>query len=167
MRASPFQPMECPIARSLAQVGDAWRLLILRDALLGFRRFDEFEDSLGIAPNILTGRLNALVDDGLLEKKAYQERPVRFEYVPTLKAREFAVVIAALASWGTRWLSPQGESVVLVDRNSNELVEAAMIGRNSHRVCTTENLKFLPGPNAGPEILKRAERLKSRRENAR
>ncbi|MEO7999995.1 MAG: helix-turn-helix domain-containing protein [Gemmatimonadaceae bacterium] len=167
MRSSPFQPMECPIARSLAQVGDAWRVLILRDALLGFRRFDEFEHSLGIAPNILTQRLNALVADGLLEKHAYQDRPVRFEYVPTLKAREFAIVIAALASWGTRWLSPQGESVVLVDRTSNELVEPAMVGRSTQRVCTTDNLKFLPGPNAGPEILMRAERLKSRKEKAR
>lgn len=159
--------MECPIARSMAQVGDAWRVLILRDALLGFRRFDEFELSLGIAPNILTQRLNQLVADGLLEKQAYQQRPVRFEYVPTLKAREFSVVIAALATWGTRWLSPQGESVVLVDRKSNEQVEAAMIGSISHHVCTIDNLKFLPGPNAGPEILMRAARLKSRREKAR
>lgn len=159
--------MECPIARSMAQVGDAWRVLILRDALLGFRRFDEFELSLGIAPNILTQRLNQLVADGLLEKHAYQQRPVRFEYVPTLKAREFAVVIAALATWGTRWLSAQGESVILVDRKSNEQVEAAMIGSTSHHVCTIDNLKFLPGPNAGPEILMRAARLKSRREKAR
>lgn len=164
MRSSPFQPMECPIARSLAQTGDAWRVLILRDALLGFRRFDEFELSLGIAPNILAQRLHALVKDGLLEKNAYQERPVRYEYVPTEKAREFAVVIAALASWGTRWLSPQGESVVLVDRTTNEPVQTAMVGRSTKRVCTTDNLKFLPGPNAGPEILMRAERLKSRKE---
>lgn len=159
--------MECPIARSMAQVGDAWRVLIVRDALLGFRRFDEFELSLGIAPNILTQRLNGLVADGLLEKQAYQQRPLRFEYVPTLKAREFAVVIAAIASWGTRWLSPQGESVVLVDRNSDEQVETALIGRNSHRICTIDNLKFRPGPNAGPEILMRAARLKSRKEKAR
>lgn len=159
--------MECPIARSLAQVGDAWRVLIVRDALLGFRRFDEFELSLGIAPNILTQRLNALVADGLLDKVAYQERPVRFEYVPTLKAREFATVIAALASWGTRWLSPEGEAVVLIDRKSGEHLEAAMVGRNTGTVCSTDNLKFLPGPHAGTEILTRAERLKARTEKTR
>ena len=87
--------MECPVARSLAEVGDAWRVLILRDALLGFRRFDDFESNLGIAPNILTQRLNALVEDGLLVKRVYQQHPVRHEYVPTAKAREFALVIAS------------------------------------------------------------------------
>lgn len=159
--------MECPIARSLAQVGDGWRVLILRDALLGFRRFDEFEDSLGIAPNILTQRLNALVADGLLEKVAYQQRPVRYEYVPTAKAREFATVMAALASWGSRWLAPEGETIVLVDRASGEQLEPAMIGRRTKQICKTDNMKFLPGPGAGVEILSRAERLRARKEKAR
>ncbi|MEO7361544.1 MAG: helix-turn-helix domain-containing protein [Gemmatimonadaceae bacterium] len=167
MRTSPFLPMECPIARSLAQVGDGWRVLVLRDALLGFRRFDEFELSLGIAPNILTQRLNALVADGLLEKKVYQHRPVRSEYIPTPKAREFATVIAALASWGTRWLSPEGEAVMIVDRTSGEPVEAAMIGRSTKHICRTDNLKFQPGPHAGTEILTRAERLQARTEKKR
>src|ERR1700712_1158553 len=117
MRPSPFQPMECPVARSVAQMGDAWRVLIIRDALLGFRRFDEFETSLGIAPNILAKRLSGLVSDGLLSKRAYQQRPVRYEYEPTPKAHDFALVIAALASWGTRWLSPKGATVSFVDRS--------------------------------------------------
>lgn len=164
MRASPFPQMECPVAKSLAQVGDAWRVLILRDALLGFRRFDEFELNLRIAPNILAQRLNALVTDGLLEKLAYQERPVRFEYVPTAKAREFAVVLAALASWGSRWLAPQGAAVTLVDRNSGEVLETTMRGRDTHRTCSIDNMKFVPGPNAGPETFARVARLQSRKE---
>lgn len=164
MRASPFPHMECPVARSVAEVGDAWRVLIVRDALLGFRRFDEFARNLGIAPNILTQRLNALVVAGLLEKQVYQHRPTRYEYVPTLKAREFALVLAALATWGTRWLSPQGAAVTMVDRNTGELVEATMRGRASHRACATDDLKFVPGPNAGPETLARVQRLKARRD---
>ena len=165
MRESPFPAMECPIARAVAQLGDAWRILILRDALLGFRRFDEFETSLGIAPNILTKRLNALVHDGLLVKRAYQQRPVRYEYVPTAKAKEFALVIAALASWGSRWLSPKGVTVSLIDANSGEALEAAVVGVDSHKLCTLHDMKFIPGPKAGPEILKRAARLRARREH--
>lgn len=164
MRASPFPTMECPVARSLAEVGDAWRVLIVRDALLGFRRFDEFELNLRIAPNILTQRLNALIDDGLLEKQAYQQRPLRYEYVPTLKAREFAVVLAALATWGTRWLSPAGAAVALVDRDTGEPLEATLRGCESHRACSTDNMEFVLGPNAGPETLARVQRLKARKE---
>ena len=167
MRISPLPTMECPIARSLAQVGDAWRVLIVRDALLGFRRFDEFTLSLGIAPNILTQRLNALVADGLLTRTPYQQRPVRYEYVPTPKAREFATVIAALATWGARWLSPEGEAIVMIDRTSGEQVDAAMIGRSTKHVCSTDHLKFLPGPAAGTEILTRAQQLRTRTEKTR
>ena len=164
MRQSPFPAMECPIARSLAEVGDAWRVLIIRDALLGFRRFDEFEQSLGIAPNILTGRLNALVADGLLSKRKYQERPARYEYVPTAKAREFTLVIAALAAWGTRWLNEGDPKVSLVDRASGESLEPSMVGQASRRTCRVADIQFKPGPNAGPETLQRAARLKARQE---
>lgn len=156
--------MECPIARSMAEVGDAWRVLIIRDALLGFRRFDEFEQNLGIAPNILTSRLNALVTDGLLIRKQYQERPARYEYVPTPKAREFTVVIAALASWGTRWLNTGHPTVSLVDRTSGETLEPSMVGQESRRACRVTDIQFKPGPNAGPETLQRAARLKARQE---
>ena len=158
--------MECPIARSVSQMGDAWRVLIIRDALLGFRRFDEFETSLGIAPNILAKRLSGLVADGLLAKRAYQQRPVRYEYQPTQKARDFALVIAALATWGTRWLSPKGATVSLVDKKSGELLQSAVVGQTSGRVFSRDDIKFIPGPRAGPEILKRAARLRARKEQS-
>lgn len=151
--------MECPVARSLGQVGDAWRILILRDALLGFRRFDEFQASLGIAPNILTKRLSALVHDGLLVRRAYQHRPTRYEYAPTEKAREFSLVLAVLAEWGTRWLSPKGATMALVNRTSGEAVETALVGVESGEPCTANDLRMVAGPNAGPEILSRSTRL--------
>ncbi|MEP6766540.1 MAG: helix-turn-helix domain-containing protein [Gemmatimonadaceae bacterium] len=166
MRTSPFPSMECPIARSVAQMGDAWRVLILRDALLGFRRFDEFETGLGIAPNILAKRLSGLVADGLLTKRAYQQRPVRYEYEPTPKARDFQLVIAALATWGTKWLSPKGATVALVDKESGELLESAVVGQTSRRVFSRDDIRFIPGPKAGPEILKRASRLRARKEKS-
>ena len=165
MRPSPFPAMECPVARSLAEVGDAWRVLILRDAFVGFRRFDEFEGNLGIAPNILAKRLHALVNDGLLTKRLYQQRPARYEYVPTAKAREFALVLAALATWGTRWLSPGGATVTLIDRTSGEPLEPSIVGTTTRRVCLVDNIAFQPGPKAGPDTLQRAARLMARKEN--
>jgi DNA-binding HxlR family transcriptional regulator len=91
----------------MAVVGDSWRILILRDALNGLRRFDELQANLGIASNILTQRLNALVKDGLLERRRYQQRPTRYEYVPTAKARDLWPLFVVLIRWGTKWLQPQ------------------------------------------------------------
>lgn len=129
MSRSAFPDMSCPIARSMAQLGDAWRLLIVRDALKGKRRFDEFEASLGVAPNILSQRLGALVEDGLLERQAYQLHPPRYEYVPTKKARDLWPVFVALVHWGTDWLSPEGPLVELIDRPSGHAVDLLLIDR--------------------------------------
>ena len=92
----------CPIARALAVVGDAWSMLILRDALAGLSRFDQFRKSLKIAPTILTRRLALLTDEGLLEKQLYSERPPREEYVLTPAGRDFLPVLFMIGAWGRR-----------------------------------------------------------------
>ena len=92
----------CPIARSVAFVGDAWSLLILRDANLGLTRFDEFRKSLDIAPTILTRRLATLTEEGLLEKRRYSERPPREEYVLTAAGRDFLPVLFMIGDWGRK-----------------------------------------------------------------
>ena len=92
----------CPIARSLAFAGDAWSLLILRDASMGLSRFDEFRKSLGIAPTILTRRLETLTEEGLLEKQRYSDRPPRDEYVLTAAGRDFLPVLFMIGAWGRR-----------------------------------------------------------------
>src|SRR6266576_6572882 len=96
MQRKSFGRMTCPIARSLERVGEWWSILILRDALHGLTRFDEFHKSLGIAPNMLTRRLNALVESGLLERRRYNERPPRDEYVSTARGRDFRPILMAL-----------------------------------------------------------------------
>jgi DNA-binding HxlR family transcriptional regulator len=106
MQRKSFGRMVCPIARSLERVGEWWSILILRDALHGFGRFDEFQNSLGIAPTTLTRRLNGLVEAGLLERRRYSERPPRYEYLPTERARDFAPVLIALLAWGNRHFAP-------------------------------------------------------------
>ena len=90
----------CPIARSLALIGDAWSMLIIRDAHAGLTRFDQFRKSLGIAPTILTRRLLALTEDGLLEKRLYSEHPPREEYLLTAAGRDFLPVLFMLGEWG-------------------------------------------------------------------
>src|ERR1700709_1659948 len=96
MQRKSFGDLQCPIARSLDRVGEGWRILLLRDAFHGLNRFDEFQKSLDIAPNILTRRLAALVESGLLERRRYSERPPRDEYILTDLGRDFRPVMQAL-----------------------------------------------------------------------
>jgi DNA-binding HxlR family transcriptional regulator len=95
-----FSQGPCPVGRALTRVGDAWSMMILRDAGLGITRFDQFRASLGIAPNILTRRLAAMVEHGLLEKRRYCEQPPRDEYVLTAKGRDFLPILLAIGAWG-------------------------------------------------------------------
>ena len=92
----------CPIARSLSVLGDAWSMLILRDAHVGFTRFDQFRKSLGIAPTMLTKRLTVLVDEGLLEKRQYSAHPPREEYLLTQAGKDFLPALFVLGDWGQK-----------------------------------------------------------------
>jgi DNA-binding HxlR family transcriptional regulator len=101
--------MPCPVARTLDVVGEWWTLLIVRDALRGARRFEDFK-ALGIADNILSARLKRLIDAGVLERVRYQERPDRHEYLLTEKGRALGPVVQALRGWGKRWTSGDDRS---------------------------------------------------------
>ena len=136
--------MECPIARSMAEVGDSWRILILRDALNGLRRFDEFQANLGIATNILAQRLSALVDDGLLERERYQQRPPRYEYVPTAKARDLWPLFVVLIRWGTKWVLPDGPTVELIDRPSGRPIDYDIVDRATGERLRPKDLGVRP-----------------------
>lgn len=92
----------CSVARALEAIGDRWTMLVIRDAFVGVRRFEEFQQRLGIARNVLTDRLSRLVDEGILEKHAYQERPERFEYRLTDKGVDLFPVLVSLMKWGDR-----------------------------------------------------------------
>lgn len=92
----------CPIARSLSVLGDAWSMLILRDAYAGFTRFDQFRKSLGIAPTMLTKRLAVLVEENLLEKRQYSEHPPREEYLLTQAGKDFLPVLFVIGAWGRK-----------------------------------------------------------------
>ena len=150
MQRKSFASTPCPIARSLERVGEWWSMLILRDALHGMTRFDQFQKSLGIAPNMLTRRLNALVDAGLLERRRYCERPPRHEYVPTQRGREFRPVLIALLSWGNAHFAPEGASVLVVDKHTGAPAEPVLVDRRTGKPITEADHCFAAGP-AAPE----------------
>src|SRR4051794_4664866 len=149
MQRKNLDSMPCPIARSLERVGEWWSILILRDALHGLRRFDQFQKSLGIAPNMLTRRLNALVEAGLLERRRYNERPPRHEYVPTARGRDFRPVLVALLAWGNKHFAPEGASVQLVNRTTGAVVDPIMVDPATGRPTSDPDYIFAPGPAAG------------------
>ena len=128
MDTEKYSNGSCPVARGLCHVGDAWSMLILRDAGGGATRFDQFQKNLGIAPNILTRRLTALVEGGLLERHRYSEHPPRDEYLLTDSGRDFLPVLFAFGAWGARHF---GDAPVshLVENGSGASVEAVVVAR--------------------------------------
>ena len=155
MRRKSFGKMQCPIARSLERVGEWWSILILRDATLGLARFDEFQESLGIAPNILTRRLKALVEAGLLERRRYSERPPRDEYVLTQAGRDFRPVLWALLAWGNKHFAPEGPSVVIVDSGTGVEADPLLIDRKSGRPLVPPEFRSAAGPAADARTWRR------------
>ncbi|HKM73441.1 MAG TPA: helix-turn-helix domain-containing protein [Stellaceae bacterium] len=155
MRHKSFGNMQCPIARSLERVGEWWSILILRDASLGLARFDEFQESLGIAPNILTRRLKALVEAGLLERRRYSERPPRDEYVLTQAGRDFRPVLWALLAWGNKHFAPEGASVVVVDSKTGAEADPVLADRKTGRPLVMPDFRSAAGPAADARTRRR------------
>ncbi|MGO4674151.1 winged helix-turn-helix transcriptional regulator [Bosea sp. 2YAB26] len=152
MQSRPASLSECPCARTIETVCEWWSLLILRDAFRGLTRFDEFQASLGIAPNMLARRLKHLTQSGLFERRLYRERPKRYEYLLTAKGRDFFPVIAAMLAWGNRYLAPEGVSVLLAGRVSGQPLEPILVDAASATPITSDNVALIPGPRASEQM---------------
>jgi DNA-binding HxlR family transcriptional regulator len=152
MRRKSFETMSCPIARSLERVGEWWSILILRDAFRGSTRFEQFQKSLNIAPNMLTRRLNALVESGLLERRRYSEHPPRDEYLLTDRGHDFRPVLWALLTWGNRHFAPEGPNVVIVDGETGELADPVLVDRRTGRLLTEPPYRSVYGSAAAEAI---------------
>ena len=123
VKRTSLEKAECPIARSLDAIGDWWSLLIIRDAFLGVRRFSEFQKSIGLAKNILTVRLRALVDDGILKMAPASDGSAYQEYVLTPKGRGLFPILVALRQWSEEFSGePGGFPTLLVDRDKGQPV---------------------------------------------
>ena len=165
MKRKAFDGMPCPVARSLERVGDWWNILILRDAFYGFRRFDDFQTSLGIATNTLTRRLTALVASGLLERRLYCERPPRHEYALTETGRDFRPVLLALLGWGNRHFAPEGASVEMADGQTGARVDPILVDRLTGRAIT--DARIVAGPAADDNLKRFFETVGARRSRSR
>jgi DNA-binding HxlR family transcriptional regulator len=145
----------CPIGRTVERIGDAWSLMILRDAFHGLTRFDEFRKSLGVAPNVLTQRLAKLVAAGLLERIRYSERPPRYEYVLSEMGRDFWPVLIAMMEFGNRHFAKEGLANRLVDADTGQMARPVITDAESGRPLDIRAYKFAAGPAASPGMQKR------------
>lgn len=152
MRRKRVSDHECPIARCVDPIGDWWSILILRDALEGVTRFDAFQKSLGIAPTILTRRLNSLVDDGLLQRRRYSEHPPRDEYLLTEKGQDFQPVLFSLLAWGNKHFAPEGVCVLIKNVRTGEVAEPVLIDRKSGRALQDPDYRLVCGPQASEDL---------------
>jgi DNA-binding HxlR family transcriptional regulator len=141
-----YEGQNCSIARALEIVGERWTLLIIRDIVLGRRRFDELQESLGIARNVLTTRLRRLVDEGILERATYSERPLRYEYRLTRKGRDLNLALAGLRQWGDAYLSEKPPTI-LRRRSDGKQVVAALVPKGTKGLRFDE-VEVVPGPGA-------------------
>lgn len=140
MKTKSFSNMQCSIARTLEHVGSWWSLLIIRDAMMGARRFKHFQKSLGIAKNTLTNRLGELIDGQILEKVAAEDGGKHDEYRLTARGRELAPVIIALSQWGDKWVAHEdGPSTIITDKENGERLPRVWPRRdNGDRMDLTE-----------------------------
>jgi len=140
--------MNCSVAQCLEVVGEWWSLLIIRDAFMGVRRFDEFQARLGIARNVLNDRLGKLVDEAVFERVQYQERPPRFEYRLTDKGRDLWPIVTAMRQWGDRWAAPDGPPLVVRHNSCGHIADAVAVCSECHEPLDARSVSAEPGPGA-------------------
>jgi DNA-binding HxlR family transcriptional regulator len=152
MLGNQYPSQVCSIAGALEVVGERWSLLIVRDVFLGLRRFDEIQENLGIARNVLQTRLRRLEDEGVLERRRYQERPERHEYRLTEKGLDLWPTIVALMKWGDRHTAqPAGPPVLLEHRGCGGSVDEHLTCERCGARLSVREARALPGPGASPE----------------
>ena len=134
----------CSIARALELVGERWTLLIIRDAFLGLSRFDEFHESLGISRNVLTDRLNRLVEGGVFEAVPYGDRHDRFDYKLTEKGLDLHIALIGLRQWGDKYLCEKPPTIARRKSDHRRLI-AALVPKGTPAVPVGE-AEFVAGP---------------------
>ncbi|MBX3285886.1 MAG: helix-turn-helix transcriptional regulator [Actinobacteria bacterium] len=157
MQRISFADKNCSVAQALEVVGEWWTLMIVRDALLGVTRFDQFRQRLGISRNVLTTRLDALVAHGILERRAYDEGRDRHDYVLTPKGRGLVTVLCALREWGDEWILGTGnEPIQVLHRDCGGDVRTHLACDRCGHDVTLAELRCAPGPGlTDPDLLPR------------
>jgi len=144
-----YPGLDCSVAKALEVIGERWSLLIVRSVMHGNRRFGEMQESLGIARNVLSARLQRLVDEEILERRAYQESPPRYEYFLTQKGLDLWPALIALLNWGDRYSpDPEGPRRLIVHKQCGGTVSERGICESCGKLLTARDAKQLPGPGA-------------------
>jgi len=138
--------MHCSVAQTLEVVGEWWTMLIVRDAFLGVRRFDEFGERLGISRNILNQRLAHLVEHDVLKKVLYSEHPPRYEYRLTAKGRDLWPVLTAMRQWGDKHAAPDGPPLRVMHTTCGKITEPVMTCSRCGERLTARDVQAVPGP---------------------
>jgi DNA-binding HxlR family transcriptional regulator len=131
VRRKQLDHMQCSIAKALDVVGDPWTMLILRDALLGVTRFEDFFTRLAVPRATLTTRLDHLCATGVLERRRYQDRPPRDEYVLTDKGRALRPVVVILMRWGDEWIRHDDPPTHLIDEATGARIDPVLVDRTT------------------------------------
>ncbi|NWH09365.1 MAG: helix-turn-helix transcriptional regulator [Alphaproteobacteria bacterium] len=156
MRWDELETANCSLARAMAVIGDRWTLLILRDAFMRVRRFEEFQESLGIARRVLTERLALLVDEGVLERRAYQARPPRHEYRLTQKGLDLYPALCALVHWGDAYYAgADGPPVLHRHKACGHDFRARLTCSHCGGLVEARDVVAHAGPGASPETRRR------------
>ena len=153
MRRTSFEDMNCSVAQCLEVVGEWWSLLILRDAFLGVRRFDDFQARLGISRGILNQRLNRLVEQGVLTRVPYRDHPPRHEYRLTDKGRDLWPVVTAMRQWGDTWAAPDGPPLQTVHTACGHISHSVPTCSHCGEALELRDLRAVPGPGSrSPDV---------------
>lgn len=141
-----YEGQNCSVARALEVIGERWTVLIIRDAFLGVRRFEDFQRDLGLSRGVLTDRLNRLLEAGIFERRLYQERPERHEYRLTEKGRDLWPVTVALLRWGDRYYAEQGPPRLVLHRDCGGEVTERLTCAKCGAELTARDVEARPGP---------------------
>ncbi|HSI79533.1 MAG TPA: helix-turn-helix domain-containing protein [Solirubrobacterales bacterium] len=154
-----YPGQDCSAAYTLGLLGERWTMLVIRDVFAGIRRFDEMQEDLGVARNVLSSRLQRLVDEGILERRAYSERPPRHEYFLTEKGIDLWPILITMMRWGDRYGEwPDGPPLVIIHKQCwGEMDDHFTCERCGERLGPRD-VVAAPGPGATPRVIERAER---------
>jgi DNA-binding HxlR family transcriptional regulator len=146
MRRKSYGEMNCSVARALDVVGDPWTLLIVRDAMFGYSRFEDFQRRLEVPRNTLSARLATLTEAGVLDRTPYQDNPTRHEYRLTAKGWALRPVIITLLQWGDAWSGIEAPPVVFRNEDTGQLVEPELVDAHSGQPLTDLRMRAVPNP---------------------
>jgi len=142
MRWNDLKEESCPVARGLSVIGDRWTMMVLRDCFQGIRRFDDFQKRLGITRHVLADRLRKLEEDGVLERRLYQDRPPRHEYRLTEKGLALLPILVTLIQWANTWEPhPEQDDKILRDRETGARVEPLVVDSETRQPLTHRTLR--------------------------